>query len=80
MGAPDSGPWNSPGEELRILDEELARLRETAADLRRRIGERDDDPTDRAEYSAMMGSAEEQEALIGELESRRDRLLSRPGH
>jgi hypothetical protein len=79
MGAPDSGPWDSPEEELRIVDEELARLRETAADLRRRIGERWDDPTDLAERSRLIEAAEEQEALIEELESRRDRLLRQPG-
>ena len=29
-------------EELRLVEEDLARLRETAADLRRHIGERDE--------------------------------------
>ncbi|MDX6339505.1 MAG: hypothetical protein QOG05_6845 [Streptosporangiaceae bacterium] len=79
MGALNGEPWDSPEEELRILDEELARLRETAAGLRRRIGEREDDPTDRAEYSALIEAAEEQEALIEELESRRERLLRQSG-
>jgi hypothetical protein len=32
--------------ELRVVEEDLARLREEAADLRRRIGEREDEPTD----------------------------------
>jgi hypothetical protein len=79
MGAPDSGPWDSPDEELRIIDEELARLRDSAADLRRRVGEREDDPTDRAEYSRLIEAAEEQEALIEDLEARRERLVQRSG-
>jgi hypothetical protein len=43
-------------EELRLVEEDLARLRETAADLRRRIGERDEEPTDAAERSAHLSS------------------------
>jgi predicted transcriptional regulator len=66
-------------EELRTVEEELTQLRETAADLRRRIGERWDDPTDSAERAGMITIAEEQEALIEELESRREDLLRRLG-
>jgi outer membrane protein TolC len=68
--------------ELRVVEEDLARLRETAADLRRRIGEREDEPTDPAERSALIEQAEEQEALIGMLKARREELLrelGRPG-
>jgi hypothetical protein len=64
-------------EELQRVEEELAQLRETAADLRRRIGERADDPTDSAERSLMITTAEEQEALIAVLEGRREELLQR---
>ena len=53
--------------------------RETAADLRRRIGDRDDEPTDAAERSALIEAAEEQEALIDQLEARREELLRRLG-
>jgi hypothetical protein len=66
-------------EELRVVDEELARLRETAADLRRRIGERWDDPTDAAERATLITEAEEQEAFIEVLERRREDLLRRLG-
>jgi predicted nucleic acid-binding Zn-ribbon protein len=69
-------------DELRVLEEDRARLRETAADLRRRIGEREDEPTDPAERSALIEQAEEQEALIDVLEARREELLrelGRPG-
>ena len=62
-------------EELRPVEEDLARIRETAADLRRRIGERADYPTDPAELSALIEEAEEQEFLADELEARREGLL-----
>jgi hypothetical protein len=66
-------------EEFRLLEEDLTRLRETASDLRRRIGDRDDEPTDAAERSALIEAAEEQEALINQLEARREELLRRLG-
>jgi hypothetical protein len=61
--------------ELRVVEEGLAQLRGTAADLRRRIGEREDEPTDPAERSALIEQAEEQEALIDLLKGRREELL-----
>ncbi|HMI23909.1 MAG TPA: hypothetical protein VK594_05410 [Streptosporangiaceae bacterium] len=64
-------------EELKLVEEDLTRLRETAAGLRRRIGDRDDEPTDAAERSALIEAAEEQEALIDQLEARREELLRR---
>ena len=64
-------------EELQRVEAELAQLRETAAALRRRIGERADDPTDSAERAAMITAAEEQEAFIEVLEARREQLLER---
>jgi hypothetical protein len=66
-------------EELRLVEDDLARLRKTAADLRRRIGDRDEEPTDAAERSALIEAAEEQEALIDQLEARREHLLRRLG-
>ena len=66
-------------EELPLVEEDLARIRETAADLRRRIGERADYPTDPAELSALIEEAEEQEFLADELEARREELLRRLG-
>ncbi len=66
-------------EELRLVEEDLARIRETAADLRRRIGERADYPTDPAELSALIEEAEEQEFLADELKARREELLRRLG-
>jgi hypothetical protein len=72
-------PPASLREELRLIEEDLARLRETAANLRQRIGERWDDPTDAAERSALIEEAEEQEALIEVLETRRQELLRKLG-
>lgn len=66
-------------EELRLIEEDLARLRETAANLRQRIGERWDDPTDAAERSALIEEADEQAALIEVLETRRQELLRKLG-
>jgi chromosome segregation ATPase len=63
-------------EELQLVEEDLAQLRETAASLRQRIGDRADEPTDAAERAAVIESADEQEALITQLEARRERLLA----
>jgi hypothetical protein len=54
-------------------------LRKSAAELRRRIGMRDDDPTDPEERSMPIATAEEQEAFIEVLEQRREDLLRRLG-
>jgi hypothetical protein len=64
-------------EELQLVEEDLTRLQKTAADLRRRIGDREDEPTDAAERSVLIEAAEEQEALIDEAEARREELLRR---
>jgi chromosome segregation ATPase len=64
-------------DELQVLEDELAQLRQATADLRRRIGERGDDPTDSAERAALITTAEEQEALIQVLEARREDLHRR---
>jgi hypothetical protein len=66
-------------EELRLVEEDLAQLRKTAVGLRRRIGDRAEEPTDTAERSALIEAAEEQEALIDQLEARREQLLRRLG-
>jgi F0F1-type ATP synthase membrane subunit b/b' len=66
-------------EELRLVEEELAELRRTAAEIRRRIGDRADAPTDPAEVGATIELAEEQEALTAVLEDRREKLLERLG-
>jgi bacterioferritin (cytochrome b1) len=72
-------PETTIRDELELVEEDLARLRKTAAELRQRIGERADDPTDTVERSALIEQAEEQEALIDELEARREELRRRLG-
>jgi hypothetical protein len=66
-------------EELQIVEEDLARLRESDVDLRRQIGEGWNEPTDAAERSTLIEEAEELEALIEELEAWREELLRRLG-
>ena len=66
-------------DELRLVEEELAELRQTATDLRRRIGDRSDAPTDAADMAAAITAAEEQEAFLRALEARREVLLRRLG-
>jgi hypothetical protein len=73
------GSTDDPREELRLVEEELAELRRTAAELRGRIGEHADQPTDPAEIATLITLAEEQEGLIGVLEERREHLLRRLG-
>jgi bacterioferritin (cytochrome b1) len=65
--------------ELRGVEEELAQLRENAATLRRQIGDHCDDLTDPVEKTELVTLVEEQEALIEELENRREDLLRRLG-
>jgi F0F1-type ATP synthase membrane subunit b/b' len=66
-------------EELRLVEEDLEQVRKSAASLRQRIGERADEPTDAAERAALIESADEQEALVFQLEGRREQLLAQLG-
>ena len=62
-------------DELRQVEEDLARLRAETKDLRDQIG--DMGATDQVEIGAMISMADEQEELIADLERRRDELLRR---
>ncbi|GAA1260071.1 hypothetical protein GCM10009677_09060 [Sphaerisporangium rubeum] len=64
-------------EKLREVDEDLERLRESARELRERIGDRSDAPTDAVEMAALITMAEEQEGIVGTLEARRETLRER---
>ena len=66
-------------EELRLVDEDLEQLRKSTRELHERIGDRDDEPTDPEERSAMIFMAEEQDSLIADLETRREQLRKRLG-
>ena len=61
--------------ELKELEDDLASLRRTAADIRSGIGEAED-PADRG---SLIQSADEQDALAEQLAARRDNLLRRLG-
>jgi hypothetical protein len=69
-------PESEIRDELRLVEEDLVQVRETADSLRQRIGERADEPTDAAERSAMIESAYEQEVLVSQLDARREQLLA----
>jgi ubiquinone biosynthesis protein UbiJ len=66
-------------EALRRVEEDLARLRRDVAEARQQIGERWDAPTDAAELAMVLTNVEQQEALIEDLEARRETLLRRLG-
>ncbi|GAA2083969.1 hypothetical protein [Actinomadura alba] len=66
-------------EELRQVEADLMKLRRTAEELRRQIGEEWYEPTDAAERALLITAAEEQEAFAAELEARREELLRRLG-
>ncbi|TDD20961.1 hypothetical protein [Nonomuraea diastatica] len=65
----------STKDELRRVEEDLARLRAENQDIRDQI--RDMGATDQVEISAMISQADEQVELIAELERRRDNLRRR---
>jgi uncharacterized protein involved in exopolysaccharide biosynthesis len=66
-------------QDLAALDQEIADLQKRAAELRLRIGERADYPTDLEEVSMLLTEAEEQEAVLATLKARRDQLAERLG-
>ena len=59
--------------ELREVENDLANLRRTAADIRSGVGEADD-PADRG---SLIQAADEQDSLADQLAARRDDLLRR---
>ncbi|MFD0891123.1 hypothetical protein ACFQ08_41795 [Streptosporangium algeriense] len=64
-------------DELRQVEEDLARLRSEVAGLREQVG--DLGPTDSMDRSALISMADQQEALADELEERREKLLKQVG-
>ena len=63
-------------DEIRVVDAELVELRRIAAELRAQIGGRFGVGSEPEEIATTITSAEEQEALIGVLEARRERLTN----
>ncbi|MEV4838796.1 hypothetical protein AB0K05_30125 [Nonomuraea sp. NPDC049486] len=64
-------------EELRRLDEEIARLKQENREQREQI--RDMGATDQTEIASLITQADEQAGLISELEERRESLRRRQG-
>ncbi|AQZ68420.1 unnamed protein product [[Actinomadura] parvosata subsp. kistnae] len=62
-------------DEIRQVEEDLARLRAENKDMRDQI--RTMGATDQIEISAMISQSDEQLELIAELERRRDRLMEK---
>jgi septal ring factor EnvC (AmiA/AmiB activator) len=65
----------STRDELRQVEQDLARLRAENRDIREQI--RDMGATDQVEKAAVISQADEQVELIADLERRRDFLLAR---
>ena len=64
-------------EELRVIEEEIAGIRESVAELRRQVGDRSDGSVEPEETAATISSAEELEAILDTLQTRRDNLARR---
>ena len=64
-------------EELRLLDDGIARAQLTATEYRRLIGDRSTGAGDREELSQLITEAEQQEAVLEILVARRQRLQER---
>ncbi|HET6986253.1 MAG TPA: hypothetical protein VFI00_06540 [Kribbella sp.] len=68
---------NDPRTELARVEGEIEDLQQTVRDLR--AGLNDAGPTDQEDRSLVISQAEEQEAIIAELELRRDDLRAKLG-
>ena len=65
--------------ELKQVEDLIAQARNSAADIHEEIGGQEDGTLDSAETSELFSATQEQEALLGELEGRRDELRRRLG-
>jgi len=65
--------------ELKQVEDQIARTESSAAGIHREIGSRDEGTLDPAETSELFSAAQEQEAVLSELEVRRDELRRRLG-
>ncbi|MEU8175027.1 hypothetical protein AB0C14_19280 [Microbispora hainanensis] len=63
--------------ELDEVDAQIERLRRETAQMREEIGQSWDAPTDAAERATLLTNVEQQEALIDDLELRREQILRR---
>jgi len=65
--------------ELKQVEDLIARTENSAAGIHQEIGSQDEGPLDTAETSELFSAAQEQEAVLSELELRRDELRHRLG-
>ncbi|GAB3882247.1 DUF342 domain-containing protein [Microbispora bryophytorum] len=63
--------------ELDEVDTQIERLREETRQIREEIGQSWDAPTDMAERATLLTNVEQQEALIDDLQVRREQILRR---
>ncbi|MEU7881665.1 hypothetical protein [Microbispora bryophytorum] len=63
--------------ELDEVDAQIERLRRETAQLREEIGQSWNAPTDMAERATLLTNVEQQEALIDDLQVRREQILRR---
>ncbi|MEV4293546.1 hypothetical protein [Microbispora rosea] len=63
--------------ELDEVDAQIERLRRETAQLREEIGQSWNAPTDMAEKATLLTNVEQQEALIDDLQIRREQILRR---
>jgi hypothetical protein len=70
-------PQRELREELQRLEQQIEQLRRSAAEIRRRIGNDEEGPTDAEEIALLLTEAEQEEAFVEILEARRDHLLQR---
>ncbi|GLX05609.1 hypothetical protein [Microbispora sp. NBRC 16548] len=63
--------------ELDEVDAQIERLRKETKQIREEIGQSWDAPTDMAEKATLLTNVEQQEALIDDLQLRREQILRR---
>jgi hypothetical protein len=66
-----------PRDELREVEDEIAGLQRSALELRQQVGGRTDGTVEPEETAATIASAEELEAIVDTLQSRREELVRR---
>ncbi|HEX3425594.1 MAG TPA: hypothetical protein VHT30_05645 [Acidimicrobiales bacterium] len=76
---PDSDPVDDPADELRLLEDDLAALREEADELRRQIGDADADASELEDRANLIVSLETHEHLIEQFEARVQDLRAQLG-
>jgi hypothetical protein len=79
MDSDEADASDEPGlaAEVRRVDEEIADLRRSAVELRRQVAGRGDGTVEPEEISAILGQADELDAIVDTLRTRRDTLTRR---